>query len=339
MQQPAEYILPLRWTDQGPLDELARYLARLVRWVDVTVVDGSPDASFRRHARAFPPAVRHVRPAQQQVSRGGNGKVQGVLTGITLARHERLVIADDDVRYTEEGLSRVLRLLDGADLVRPQNYFAPLTWHARWDTGRTLLNRAFASDYPGTLALRRSTVLAAGGYSTEALFENLELIRTIRAAGGREVRADDLFVRRLPCTTRHFLRQRVRQAYDSFGQPARLLAELGVLPALVLIRPDGLRLAGLACGVAALAELGRRRRGGRAVYPPAAALWAPLWLAERAVCSWLAVLSRARGGVRYSGGRMRLAAHSERQLRRRVAAIRPRDGSRGPAPVGISARR
>ena len=99
---------------RAALEELATEIL-----VDVSVVDVSPDTSFRRHTRAFPPAVRHVRPAQQQVSRGGNGKVQGVLTGITLARHERLVIADDDVRYSEEGLSRVLRLLDGADLVRP----------------------------------------------------------------------------------------------------------------------------------------------------------------------------------------------------------------------------
>lgn len=322
MHQPAEYILPLRWTDREPVDELARYLGHLVGWTDVTVVDGSPAASFDRHSRAFPPAVRHVRPAQQQVRLGGNGKVHGVLTGIALARHERIVIADDDVRYTEADLSRLLGLLDGADLVRPQNYFAPLPWHARWDTGRTLLNRAFASDYPGTLALRRSRLVAAGGYSTDALFENLELIRTVRAAGGTEIRADDLFVRRLPCSARHFVRQRVRQAYDSFGQPARLAAELSVLPALVLIRPDGLRLAGLACGVVALAERGRRRRGGRTVYAPAAALWAPLWLAERAVCSWLAVLSRAPGGVRYAGGRMRLAAHSERQLREALAAAR-----------------
>ncbi len=62
------------------------------------------------------------------------------------------------------GPGSVLELLGGADLVRPQNYFAPAPWHARWDTGRILLDRAFASDYPGTLGVRRSTLLGAVGY-------------------------------------------------------------------------------------------------------------------------------------------------------------------------------
>ena len=90
------------------------------------------------------------------------------------------MIADDDVRYDEAALTAVHRLLGRADLVRPQNYFDPLPWHAWWDTGRTLLNRALGADYPGTLAVRRSTFLAMGGYDPDVLFENLELIRTVR---------------------------------------------------------------------------------------------------------------------------------------------------------------
>ncbi|BBE23101.1 hypothetical protein MN0502_19840 [Arthrobacter sp. MN05-02] len=317
MRYAAEYILPLKWTDEGPVTELALYLRDLVRWIDVTVVDGSAEPYFDRHARAFPPQVRHLRPDPERVRQGGNGKVQGVLTGLAEARHELVVLADDDVRYRRADLQRVLELLGDADLVRPQNYFAHLPWHARWDTGRTLLNRALSSDYPGTLAVRRSTLLATGGYCADALFENLELIRTVRAAGGVEARADDLFVARLPCSSRHFLAQRVRQAYDSFAQPARLAVELSLLPALLLIRPSARHLVAAGVGVVALAELGRRRRGGRQVFRPTAALWAPAWLLERSVCSWLAVASRARGGVRYAGGRMRLAAHSERRLRQR----------------------
>ncbi|TKV29881.1 glycosyltransferase [Arthrobacter sp. NamB2] len=318
MRYAAEYILPLKWTGEGPLAELARYLADLVQWIDVTVVDGSPAPIFAGHARAFPPGVRHLPPDPGLVG-GGNGKVHGVLTGLSAARHDLVVIADDDVRYRRPELARLLELLEQADIVRPQNYFAQLPWHARWDTGRSLLNRAAGSDYPGTLGVRRSTVLSTGGYCSDALFENLELIRTVRAAGGREIRADDLFVARLPCSSRHFLKQRVRQAYDSFAQPGRLAIELGLLPAVVLARPEPryLALAGLA--VVALAETGRRRRGGRTVFRPTAALWAPAWVLERAVCSWLAVASRARGGVRYAGGRMLLAAHSERHLRSHLA--------------------
>jgi hypothetical protein len=68
-----------------------------------------------------------------------------------------------------------------------------------------------------------------------------------------------------------------------------------------------------------LAEVGRRRSGGRAVFHGYAALWAPLWLLERAVCVWLAVGWRLTGGVPYAGRRLVRAAHSTAVLRRRLA--------------------
>ncbi len=309
----AEYILPLKWNEEGPISELADYLAGLPGWVDITVVDGSPDQHFTRHARALPSRVRLLRPDPLPP---GNGKVAGVLTGIRAARHERLVIADDDVRYGGEQLLDVVTRLDDAELVRPQNYFQDLPWHARWDTARSLLNRAFASDYPGTLAVRRSILETTRGYSPEALFENLELIRTVHAVGGREVRANDIFVARIPPTSRHFLGQRVRQAYDSFAQPGRLAVELSLLPLAVRAAKRPERLLTAALVLIALAEVGRRRSGGSAIFEPAASLWAPLWTLERSICIWLAAFNRLRGGVPYAGGRIKLAAHSEAWLRR-----------------------
>lgn len=316
LRPDAEYILPLKWREDGALEDLCRYLAVLCTCLPVLVVDGSGEERFAAHRRAFPPAVRHYRPAHPECL---NGKVDSVMTGLDVARAQYLIIADDDVRYTPAGLSRMLELLAGADVVVPQNYFtAPLPWHARWDTGRILLNRAFGTDYPGTLAVRAELLRRAGGYSGKVLFENLELLRTVRAAGGTEVRAGDLFVPRLPCSAVHFFSQRVRQAYDSFTQPFRLAAELLLLPLLVwcLYRPR--RLSALAGAALAAAEYGRRRRGGRHVFPVTAALWAPLWLAERAVCVWLAAARRLGGGIPYSGSRLKTAAHSVRTLRREL---------------------
>lgn len=316
---PVSYVLPLRWADDAGLAELTDYLRRLTTLVEVTVVDGSAPEVFARHAHTWRGLLRHVPP--DPAVRGVNGKVVGVLTGVRTARHEHVVIADDDVRYDEAGLHVVHRLLHRVDLVRPQNYFDPLPWHAYWDTGRTLLNRALGADYPGTLAVRRSTFLGMGGYDPDVLFENLELIRTVRAYGGTEAAPAGLYVRRLPPDTAHFRGQRVRQAYDDLAQPVRLLTSLAVLPALaaaVLTRRPG-PLLGAAAATVALAEVGRRRAGGAAVFPPATALAAPLWLLERGLCAWLAVGRRVLfGGVSYAGTRVRRAAHSERALRRRL---------------------
>ncbi|MDQ3898491.1 MAG: glycosyltransferase, partial [Actinomycetota bacterium] len=284
MTLAATYVLPLRWTDARPLDDLTAYLAGVGGWVDeVLVVDGSPHDRFVDHAKAWLdlPGVRILRPDPDL--RGRNGKVNGVVTGLRHAGHERVVIADDDVRYDRAALARVVTLLDGADAVRPQNYFDPLPWHARLDTGRTLLNRAFGADFPGTLGVRRSTVLRAGGYDGDVLFENLELLRTVEAVGGTVVAPLDCHVRRLPPSTEHFLNQRVRQAYDDVSRPAHLAAALSVIP-LVAVR--GWRAGtAVAAAAAGLAEYGRRRAGGRSVFPATSSLLAPIWVAERAVCS------------------------------------------------------
>jgi hypothetical protein len=307
----AHYVLPIRWTDDDAarLDELTGYLGALARVLPVLVVDGSPPARFARHARRWSGLVEHVPPEPWP---GRNGKVAGVMTGVRRATSPVVVVADDDVRWRPEQLARALALLDGAALVRPQNYFDPLPWHAAWDTGRTLLNRALASDYPGTLVLRRSALLDAGGYDGDVLFENLELIRTVCRNGGREVRADDLYVRRLPPTARHFLGQRVRQAYDSLAQPARLAAELALAPLAVAATRRPRLAAALVLGVLALAEGGRRRAGGAAVFPPRTTAWAPVWVIERAVCSWVALGYRARGGIPYAGARLLRAASPSR---------------------------
>jgi hypothetical protein len=314
-------VLPIRWSDDQDLDELTDYLRGLPEWVELLVVDGSPDELFERHAEVWHPLGRHLRP--DPALETPMGKVGGVLTGVRESSNDAIVIADDDVRYDERSLTRATLLLGLADCVRPQNYFHPLTWHARWDTGRILLNRSLGADFPGTLAVRKSALLRTGGYDGDVIFENLELMRTIRATGGEVISPLDLYVARQPPTTRHFVSQRVRQAYDDFAIPPRMAAWLSILPALALIIARGrCREAALAAaGVIALAEVGRRRAGGRRHFPASASALAPLWVLERGVCSWLALRDRIiRGGVPYGDAVVPRAASSMRGLRRRFAA-------------------
>jgi Glycosyltransferase like family 2 len=335
----ATYVLPLRWTDDGGLEELTGYLRGLPAWVELVVVDGSPEPLFEGHARAWGPLGRHLRPDPELET--PMGKVGGVLTGVRVARDQAIVIADDDVRYDERSLARAVLLLGQADCVRPQNYFEPLPWHARWDTARTLLNRSFGADFPGTLAIRRSSLLEAGGYDGDVIFENLELMRTIRAAGGSVISPLDLYVARRPPSTEHFLSQRVRQAYDDFAIPGRMAIWLAVLPALGTALARG-RWRAPAVGAAAtisLAELGRRRSGGRQRFPAGASVTAPLWVLERSVCAWLALRDRlTRGGVRYGDGVVPRAGSSMRRLRRRFAGRAVEDAER-PRAIGLPARR
>lgn len=325
--QDATYILPIKTSRPVAAADFTAYLQWLSSAIrEVIVVDDSPAQIFAAHAAAWGTFVRHVSPDPDRAT--PMGKVGNVLTGIDLASCERLIIADDDVRYDQSSLSRLAAALDLVDVARPQNYFEPLPWHARWDTGRMLLNRMTGGDWPGTLAVRRSIMRSTGGYDGNAMFENLELVRTVVAAGGREAACLDIYVLRRPSTARHFWSQRIRQAYDEIARPGRLLVQLAVLPITLALALSGqwLFIALIAVSLVALAELGRRRAGGTRVFPFTASLFAPLWVAERAVCSWLAVLSRVfLGGVRYRGTVLRLAANSERVLRARHRRAREND--------------
>lgn len=128
----------------------------------------------------------------------------------------------------------------------------------------------------------------------------------------------DLYVMRRPPEVRRFLEQRVRQAYDDFAQPARLVRELALMPLAIAAVASGRSRALLwaSLGIIAIAERGRRRAGGAAVFPRTAALWAPLWVAERAVTVWLAGVLRLRGGVKYRDMRLVRAAASVSRLRK-----------------------
>jgi hypothetical protein len=316
------YVVPVRWSDGDQRQELAGYLRRLrAHCAELIVIDGSPPPVFAANGNAWGDCATHLPPDPAEACL--NGKVAGVRTGVRLASHERVVLADDDVRYDPEALRRTVELLGEHDLVRPQNYFDPLPWHARWDTARTLLNRSIGRDYPGTLAVRRSRMLAMGCYDGDVLFENLELIRTVRANGGVVASPLDLYVARRPPTASHFWGQRTRQAYDDFAIPARMALWLAVIPLLLSSRSRRRAAAPIALALLATlaAEHGRRRAGGSRVFPASASLLAPLWVLERGVCAWLALAHRLRrGGVRYGDDVIAVAAHSERELRRAASA-------------------
>jgi glycosyl transferase family 21 len=321
---PASYVLPILCTQAGSdMEDLTVYLDRMSAHAELVIVDGSAGETFERNHELWGHLGVHIRP--DPAHRCLNGKAWGVMTGVWAASHELVIIADDDVRYDERAFNEVLRSLTGADLVRPQNYFDPLPWHAAWDTARSLLNRSTGSDHPGTLGVRRSTLVGGGGYDGDVLFENLELVRTIESMGGSVVDRPDIYVRRIPPTVQRFWSQRVRQAYDDLSQPLRLALFLTVLPAIAIAiglrRSRSVLLGGAV--IVAIAERGRRRHGGRRVFRARCLALAPGWVLERAVCVWLALWLRLfRGGVPYAGHTIIVAANPRRGLRDRTRAGR-----------------
>jgi glycosyl transferase family 21 len=306
------YLLPIRrvraWEPE--MAELAEYFARLAgAGCEVLVVDGSPPAVFAAHDRAWGAWCRHL--AVDPRYRYLNGKVNGIHTGVDAASCERIIVADDDIRYTDDDVARACRLLDGHDMVRPQNYLRPLPWWARMEAARMLMNRGTlrAGDYPGTCGIRRSTFRRLGHYDGDVLFDNEEIVRHFAAAGARIAYARDFFILKRPPTLAKWREQRPRQAYEDFGMRAKTALFAALLPlGLVIGLRRGRRAATAYAALAAAASIALARRGrgdGAArVVPAAIPLWAPLWVLERCLSTYWAAYWKLRHGGYPFGDRL-----------------------------------
>ena len=324
------YLLPF-WRAQFSalvIDELAGYFRLLRRaGCEVLVVDGSPPAVFSRNGEAWGSLCEHV-----EVDRTFgclNDKVNGIHTGVFRSRHEKIILADDDIRYTPESLSRVMQLLDRFTVVRPQNFLDPMPWWARLEAARMLINRATlqAGDYPGTCAFLRQSMLAAGPYDGDVLFDNEEIIRHFARCGAQIRYAVDLFVRKVPPSFRKWIEQRPRQAYEDFGLRAKTAFFLAVLPLLLgctffFGAKSGLVcLAGLSLLSIAVALRGWLRGRARERFAFSTILFAPLWICERALSTYLALYwFLVRGGYPFGGRLLSKGIGRDWRIGGRVAA-------------------
>ena len=305
------YVLPIRRTrfKSGEATSLRVYVDTLKEaGCEVIVADGSAPGVFDQYTGVLGASCRHVRVDR----RFGylNDKVNGIYTGVELASFDRIILADDDIRYNAENIRDLLRLLDDNDVVRPQNFLHPLPWWAKLETARMLINRAVlpAADYPGTCAFRRPRMLAAGRYDGDVLFDNEEIIRHLAQDGCRVAYANDLFVQKCPPTFSKWTEQRPRQAYEDFGMRLKTALFFLLLPLsfLVGIRfgTPGVAIFFLALSFFAglIAARGRARGKARRFFPAHCCLFAGFWMLERTLSTyWALYWYLTRGGYPFGG--------------------------------------
>lgn len=285
------YILPIRRARfvANEAEELRSYLSILHEsGCELLVVDGSPNEVFAQHGEAWRDRCRHERVNPR--FRFLNDKVNGIYTGVELATREKIIIADDDIRYDKIDIEHVAELLDRFEVVRPQNFLSPLPLWARIEAARMLINRATlrAADYPGTCAFRKSTMLTAGEYDGDVLFDNEEIVRHFASVGASICYANDLFIRKRPPRFRKWLEQRPRQAYEDFGLRFKTLFFASLLPlGIVAVILDWRYLSILLLSIL-LAFAGWRRGNARRFFPFRLCLYAPLWILERTLSTYAA---------------------------------------------------
>ena len=240
-------------------------------------------------------SVRHVAPAPDLVT--PMGKVGGVLTGLRLASHERVIIADDDVRYDDESLRARRRARSTTPTScdrrttssRCRGTRAGTRPHAAQSRDRRRLaghaRRASlrCSSAPAATTAARCSRISSWCARWSPPADARRAARRVRGATSRRRRA----ISGRSASGRPTTRSRGRGA---------LAVQLALLPGAIALGAR-VRLARASCSPrrssSALAEAGRRRAGGARVFPVRASLLAPAWVAERAVCSWLARRRRA----------------------------------------------
>lgn len=326
------YLLPFRRAifNRSDMDELATYLNMLTQHdCEVLVIDGSPPEVFARNGAALGNAVTHRRVDRR--FRCKNDKVNGVHTGVELAACEKIILADDDIRYRPGEIREILRLLDDYEVVRPQNYLHAQPWWAQMEAARMLINRAIlrTGDYPGTCAFRRETMRKIEPYDGDVLFDNEEIIRNFALHGATVSYALDLLVEKRAPRWKKWLEQRPRQAYEDFGLRTKTFFFALLLPLLGLFTlfygASGL-LGGLGViviGSILLALRGRSRGKAATYFSLHSCFFAPLWILERS-CStyWAFYWYLTRGG--YPFGNTILSKGIGRAWKRGARAAAPR---------------
>jgi len=255
----------------------------------VLILDAASANGFERNRTTLRWVGRHVPAA-------GRDPVRAALS---LAACEKVIVAAPDVRYTPAELETVCGLLDLHEVVEPQDYLDPLPWWGGIEAGRMLVHRSIEPypDHGATFGFRRSAVRRLRGIDLLDIGE--DQVRRLSSQGAEIHTGPDLFVRRRPPQLGDWLRERTRQAEDDFAMPLKTAFFFALIPIAVLLTLfGGVRLAAGYCGAIAFAAVAlavRGRIGAATVFPLRACFYAPLWVMERSVSVYWALILKMRG--------------------------------------------
>jgi hypothetical protein len=281
------------------LCELAAYLSEIaVSNIEVIIVDASTEAAaVEENRRVLRWVGRHVIARPQHFA--GNGKLDAVRAAADLAACEKIIVADARVRYGQAALDETIELLELHEVVEPQDYVDPLPWWGSVEAGRILVHRSLSPlpDHGATLGFRKR--IGRGLRPLEHGALDAGCARRLAAQGAEVFHAMRVFVRRVPPAFSDWMRTLPRRAEEEFAMPVRAAMFFTMIPSLIAITLlGGLRLAAACAGTAAFASILlalRGRIGAGRFFPWRACIFAPLWILQRAVAIYFALLRRAGG--------------------------------------------
>ena len=288
--------------DPAATDEEIRSLASYLSTLhdadcDVVVVDRAEGAVFDARQRILRWVARHV--AIGSLYTLPNGEVDLLQAAVDIASCEKVVVASPESRYSAAEIASLSAALERHEAVEPQEFVGPLSWWGGIDAGRMLLQRGL--DQPAgnarTFAFRKSAWRPLRGFEERTYNRQ---VRRLAAQGVELAAAREVFVRCEPPSFATWVRRRLRDAAADPLVPMQAVSFCGLLPFLAfLFAVGGAELAGGYAGMIAIGAVvvaARGRVGARYFFPLRACLFAPLWLAERAVTMYWTLFARLMRG-------------------------------------------
>lgn len=292
-------VLEKEFRSLEELRELAAYLCDLaISNFEVIVVDASPPPAFDQNRRVLRWVGRHILARPEHI--GAFGKLDPIRAAIEVASCEKVIVADARVRYSESALDELSMLLDLHEVVEPQDYFDPLPWWGGIEAGRMLVHRSLTPlpDHGSTFGFRKRAIRALR--RTDSGVAADDFVRWLASQGVEVFSAFEIFVRRIPPALSQWFRDLPRHAGEDLEIPAKAAFFFVLLPvAIVFALLGGFRFAAAYSGAIAFASVAlavRGRIGTAPFFPWRACLFAPLWLFERSISVYWALLWRVSGG-------------------------------------------
>jgi hypothetical protein len=281
---------------QSEVVALASYLSTLsLADCEVLILDGSPAHQFDSNRHVLRWVGRHV--AVDPRHRFADGEIDLLRAAVELASSEKVIVAVEGTRCTAADVVSICGLLDRHEVVEPEDYVAADGWWGGVEAGRILLHRGL--EQPGqvrsTLAVRRSAYRPLLEFEERSGDAHLRRM-IIHAA--EQYGEHDVFIRREAPRREKWLQRRVREAAADFSLPLKTAFFLGLLPVVLLMAAvGGATTAAGYTGVLAFASvlLALKGRAGAArFFPVRACFFAPLWVAERSVSVYWALIQSMR---------------------------------------------
>ncbi|HEY6844332.1 MAG TPA: hypothetical protein VI391_09200 [Thermoanaerobaculia bacterium] len=298
-ERRGSYVVLLDGPSRTPdeLRDLAAYLSEIaLSDFEVVVVDASQQPDLDRNRQVLRWVSRHLAARPQHFT--AFGIVDPVRTALDVASCERIVVADANVRYDLDALDQLALLLELHEVVEPQDYFDPMPWWGGIEAGRILVYRSVASapDHGVTFGFQKRAIRGLRSLD----HANDDCVRRLASQGAEVFSAVKVFVRRLPPALSHWLRNLPRQAEQEFAIPAKAALFFMLLPiAIALVLIAGTSIAGSFLGTIAFVSIAlavRGRIGASRFFPLRACFFAPLWILQRSLSVYLALVWRFRGG-------------------------------------------